>query len=493
MIALRKVKEEDRYKHWNEPPREPNDEEKLTMIIEAIHVCLMFILTHQYYTFDNKVRKQERGGPIGLDITGTVAQIFMIWWEGEFMSRLASLDIILQMLKRYVDDINLASNALPPGTYYSNGSLAQDNAGDDMMADARTMLILQSVGNDIHPSIQVEVDYPSRYVDRKMPILDLKVWPEDTETGVKIMHEHYMIVVSSKSIVHAVSALPWSVKRTVLTQEGLRIFLNCSRDLPWEIKAHHLTQLTARMQYAGYDKKFRYEVIASAINAYNVLRSAEDNGERPLYRTREWNAEERRTQKRQKKLNWFKKGGYMAPIFVPVTPKGELKQRLQKRVDESGFAIKIVERAGTPIKRKLQRSDPFRDPNCQRPDCFVCQSGGSGSCNSESVTYDIICKECNCPCYRGETAVNAYSRGKEHLQDLSNKRSISVMMRHSTEKHGGQVPEFKMSVTGTYSNDAMLRQISEAVRIRTTSINQLVNSKDEWNYLHLPSVTMETQ
>ena len=30
-----------------------------------------------------------------------------------------------------------------------------------------------------------------------------------------------------------------------------------------------------------------------------------------------------------------------------------------------------------------------------------------------------------------------------------------------------------MSVTGTYSNDAMLRQISEAVRIRTTFLNQL--------------------
>ena len=318
-----------------------------------------------------------------------------------------------------------------------------------------------------------------------MPSLDLKVWVEETETGIRIMHEHYMKDVSSKSVVHAMSALPWTAKRTVLTQEGLLILLNCSRGLPWLRKAQHLTHLAARMQYSGYDKEFRYGVIASAINAYTVLRSAEDEGQRPLYRPREWNADERRIEEAKKKKNWYKKGGFESVIFVPSTPNSTLRKQYEQCIKTSDFKIKVVEKAGVSLKRMLQKSDPFRDRNCDRLNCFICQSGGTGSCRSEAVNYDIVCKECESPCYRGETSINAYARGLEHVEDLEKKLPTSVMNRHSIQKHNGLVPEFQMNMTGTYVNDAMLRQITEAVQIRRTPSGKLANSKDEWNYLHL--------
>ena len=40
------------------------------------------------------------------------------------------------------------------------------------------MLLFQSIGNSIHLSIRLEVDYSSRHEDGKLPILDLKVWIE---------------------------------------------------------------------------------------------------------------------------------------------------------------------------------------------------------------------------------------------------------------------------------------------------------------------------
>ena len=98
----------------------------------------------------------------------------------------------------------------------------------------------------------------------------------------RILHEHYMKDVSSRSVTHAKSAMAWSSKRTILAQEGLRILLNCSRDLPWYQKARHLSDLTARMQFSGYEKKFHFKVISSAINAYETLRGKENEGERPL-------------------------------------------------------------------------------------------------------------------------------------------------------------------------------------------------------------------
>ena len=40
--------------------------------------------------------------------------------------------------------------------------------------DERTMELIRQVGDDIHPSIKLEIDYPSKHPDKKLPILDLK-------------------------------------------------------------------------------------------------------------------------------------------------------------------------------------------------------------------------------------------------------------------------------------------------------------------------------
>ena len=39
-----------------------------------------------------------------------------------------------------------------------------------------------------------------------------------------------------------------------------------------------------------------------------------------------------------------------------------------------------------------------------------------------------------------------------------------------------------MNVTGIYPNDAMLRQISEGIKINNVDEDSLINSKNEWNY-----------
>ena len=46
--------------------------------------------------------------------------------------------------------------------------------------------------------------------------------------------------------------------------------------------------------------------------------------------------------------------------------------------------------------------------------------------------------------------------------------------------------KFETNVTGSYSNDAMLRQISEGFRIDQVPEGSLMNSKNEWNYFLVP-------
>jgi len=44
------------------------------------------------------------------------------------------------------------------------------------------------------------------------------------------------------------SALSWSTKRTVLTQEVLRVLLNCSKLLPWERVVENVNEMVLRMR-----------------------------------------------------------------------------------------------------------------------------------------------------------------------------------------------------------------------------------------------------
>ena len=50
--------------------------------------------------------------------------------------------------------------------------------------------------------------------------------------------------------------------------------------------------------------------------------------------------------------------------------------------------------------------------------------------------------------------------------------------------------KFEMNVTGSYSDDAMLRQISQVVRIDQVLEGSLMNSKNEWNYFRDPRVVV---
>ena len=113
------------------------------------------------------------------------------------------------------------------------------------------MELLKEVGNSIHSSVQIEVDYPSRHDDNLMPILDLKVWIDSKNVIMNgkdcivnvILHEFYAEEVSSKMMLSSRSALPMKVKRTVLTQEVLRVLLNCNPEIPWERTVDHVNNM----------------------------------------------------------------------------------------------------------------------------------------------------------------------------------------------------------------------------------------------------------
>eukprot|EP00794_Sanderia_malayensis_P017216 gene17216-18936_t len=102
-----------------------------------------------------------------------------------------------------------------------------------------------------------------------MPSLDLKLHVRDVGGAKKIVHEFYAKAVSSKAMINAESTLPMRQKRTILTQEVPRVLLNCSACIPWEEVAQHVSNMVLRMQFSGFPKTFWYEIVNSALKAYD--------------------------------------------------------------------------------------------------------------------------------------------------------------------------------------------------------------------------------
>ena len=95
--------------------------------------------------------------------------------------------------------------------------------------------------------------------------------------------------------------------------------------------------------------------------------------------------------------------------------------------------------------------------------------------------------------YICETEGNVYTRGVEHICRLvANDLSNSPLWQHCLEQHGGEEQTFLMSVTGTFKNDSMLRQITEAVQINNMEVGTRMNDRAEWNMTRIPRSVITT-
>ena len=73
-----------------------------------------------------------------------------------------------------------------------------------------------------------------------------------------------------------------------MTQEVIRILLNCRRELNYSIKQKHLSNLMQRMNNSGYNEIFRSEVLKAGLLGYNKIVEADIQGSKLIYRTKEW-------------------------------------------------------------------------------------------------------------------------------------------------------------------------------------------------------------
>ena len=71
--------EEKRHEQWDEAEERPDEHTKKKMLATAVKTVIKFIMENHVYEYANQLMKQTRGGPIGLEITGEIASIYMAW------------------------------------------------------------------------------------------------------------------------------------------------------------------------------------------------------------------------------------------------------------------------------------------------------------------------------------------------------------------------------------------------------------------------------
>ena len=133
------------------------------------------------------------------------------------------------------------------------------------------------------------------------------------------------------------------------------------------------------MARSGYPEGYRVEVIKSGVTGFERQLEASQKGEKPLFRPRDWQKDERRKHKLARKVSWYRPADCVG--FFPPSPRGELVSEINKVLEgrRIGVRMKAIETGGLSLAKQLVKPDLRRGEPCGRPGCVLDRtSGGAG-------------------------------------------------------------------------------------------------------------------
>ena len=80
-----------------------------------MYIALETTFTNHIYQCYNAIYRQRKGGGIGARITGVVAWIIMDLWMDLVTQTLEENEVVVYLMTKYVDDINVAISLIPRG------------------------------------------------------------------------------------------------------------------------------------------------------------------------------------------------------------------------------------------------------------------------------------------------------------------------------------------------------------------------------------------
>ena len=355
---------------WIPPARKPGRRQKKKMAGCVLRSACKLVMQNHFYSYDNVIKKQTKGGAIGNKLTEKLGRLLMKRHDKKYLKLLKKLDIREEIFDRYVDDELEGLAAVDPGVRFEGGELVvdEDKIEEDELvaADERTFRLLKDIGNSIFDCIQFTIDVPSLNENGKLPVLDVNLEVVDG----KIEHGFFKKPCTSEIVIPYTSAHSRKMKMSVLVEEGLRRLRNHTRGLEWERSRKVMEDWSRKLRRSGYPATMRHEVIKAAVDRYEKMCVEEDEGVRPIHRPRSWKEKERRREKELKRTNWHqsKAKQVSAPLIIDPTA-GEMTKDMRAVCKDfekvTGWRVPVNERAGKAMK-SVAKAEPLKKKGCQR-------------------------------------------------------------------------------------------------------------------------------
>ena len=85
-------------------------------------------MSEHMYSFDGEIRKQQSGVAIGNVLGGALAVLYTVHFCRKYTEKILEAtydipDFNLFLMKIYIDDNNVASESLPPGSRFIDGKI----------------------------------------------------------------------------------------------------------------------------------------------------------------------------------------------------------------------------------------------------------------------------------------------------------------------------------------------------------------------------------
>ena len=259
---------------FHKPVREPSNEEARFMFKIAFEILIKAAMKNHLYSFNGDLRRQNKDGAIGNILTGALGVLYTVFWCKAFLDKVEIAtseltEFVIYLLRIYIDDQNVACEALPTGARLVNERVvivdSEVEADKLIPSDQRTAKIMLEIANSVSSFIQLTSDCPSLHPNGFMPLLDLQVRSVEN----KIQFKFYKKEVSNPLVIMKNSAMPFKIKRAALSSEVLRRLRNTSRDLPWAEKSEILTQFSNALRCSGWDAKHRHDFIMAGLTGYH--------------------------------------------------------------------------------------------------------------------------------------------------------------------------------------------------------------------------------
>ena len=387
------------------------------------------------YTFNGKVYKQKKGGPIGLRGTCALARLVMCSWDRAWKELMRTNNITIEEFMRYMDDGRAFLYPLQPGWRWINGELQYTlkwrTEDIEISGEERTRRALDKSMQEVYSCLKFTTEL-GEGEENWLPTLDIKIRIERTNM---VSYRFYEKPSTTNVMMQKRTSLDENSKVKILSNDLERRLAHTDERQEERTRAGVVDDFGKKLLTSGYSIHQVRTIALNGIRGWERRRTRARKLGKGLFRTSRESMAGRIKKRTIGKTTWYKKKrtveqedkfakkltsrerttrGYngnqktgkegvenletAAVLFVEGTKDSKLARELREIIERVkhilGYRVKVVERSGTALKLLFPLSKVGEGGPCARTDCITCTQDGRGEqlpkCNQRNVHMHLV-------------------------------------------------------------------------------------------------------